>query len=87
VEIRPEALTAKGVRRVWNIDGMTRFLAAVLAAFVLGTMAIVAAPVAIAKPHEPVQCTPVGVTKKPDGSVWAVEDCDGEKIHYRLPDK
>jgi hypothetical protein len=47
-------------------------------------MPIVAAPVAIAKPHEPVQCSPVGVTTKPDGSVWAIEDCNGDKIEYRF---
>jgi hypothetical protein len=65
---------------------MTKFVARVaLAAFMLGTIPIVLnAPVAIAKPHSPVDRVPVGVTTKPDGSVWAVEDCDGGKIEYRF---
>lgn len=63
---------------------MTRLIARVALAVVLGTMPIVAAPVAIAGPHDPVHCSPVGVTTKPDGSVWAIEDCNGDKIEYRF---
>jgi hypothetical protein len=84
---------------VWNNRRMTRLIARVVLVAFVGMIPIVLdAPAAMAsvrltaqlsanKPHEPVPCTPLGVTKKPDGSVWAVEECDGEKIHYRLPDK
>jgi hypothetical protein len=63
---------------------MAKFLAcAVLATFVV-MMPIMAAPAAIAKPHSPVDCVPVGVTTKPDGSVWAIEDCNGDEIQHRM---
>jgi hypothetical protein len=70
---------------VWSSGPMTKFVARALIAVVLGMIPIVLdAPAAIAKPHSPVDCVPVGVTTKPDGSVWAVEDCDGGKIEYRF---
>jgi hypothetical protein len=68
-----------------TINGMTRLVArAVVAAFVGMIPIVLDAPVAIAKPHSPMDCVPVGVTTKPDGSVWAVEDCEGGKIEYRF---
>ncbi|KAA0024735.1 hypothetical protein [Antrihabitans cavernicola] len=32
----------------------------------------------------PMECVPVGVTRDADGTVWAVEDCGGGIISYRL---
>lgn len=63
---------------------MIKFLARIAIAALVAMMPIMAAPVAIAKPNEPVQCVPEGVEKKPDGSVWAVERCDGQKILTRM---
>jgi hypothetical protein len=58
---------------MWNTDAMVKFVArALVATFILGTipsMILVDAPTAVAKPHTPVDCEPVGVTKKLDGSV------------------
>jgi hypothetical protein len=69
---------------VWNSDGMVKYVARAAVAAFAGILAIRAAPVAMAGPHDPVQCTPVGVTTKPDGSVWAIEDCNGDQIQYRF---
>jgi hypothetical protein len=64
---------------------MTGFLARVALVIFAGMVPIVLdTPDAMAKPHEPVQCIPVGVTTKPDGSVWAIEDCNGDEIQYRF---
>jgi hypothetical protein len=64
---------------------MTRLLARIVLAAFVGMIPIVLdAPAAIAMPHSPMDCVPVGVTTKPDGSVWAVEDCAGGKIEYRF---
>jgi hypothetical protein len=69
---------------MWNNRRMTRLIARVAFAAFVGMIPIMAAPVAMAGPHDPVQCTPVGVTTKPDGSVWAIEDCNGDQIQYRF---
>ena len=69
--------------------------AVAVGAFMFGTIPVpilVDAPASTAqmsvnKPHTPIDCVPVGVTTKPDGSVWAVENCNGDEIHYRLPTK
>ena len=59
-----------------DIDGTTKFLARIVFAAFIGMIPIVLdAPAAIAKPHSPMDCVPVGVTTKPDGSVWAVSGC------------
>jgi hypothetical protein len=73
---------------MWNTDVMVKFVArALVVVFTFGTipsMILVDPPAAVAKPHSPMDCVPVGVTTKPDGSVWAVEDCEGGKIEYRF---
>jgi hypothetical protein len=70
---------------MWNNDAMVKYVARTLtAAFICTVPAMIDAPVAIANPHSPVDCTPVGVTTKPDGSVWAIEDCNGDHIQYRF---
>jgi hypothetical protein len=76
---------------MWNINGMTRFLARVLlAAFAAGTIAIVVdGPAAVAqmaanKPHGGVDCVPVGVTTDSKGVVWALENCNGDIFRHRM---
>jgi hypothetical protein len=63
------------------------------AAFIAGSVpalsVVVDAPAAIAqlsanKPHSPVDCVPVGVTTDSAGIVWALEDCNGDIIRYRM---
>jgi hypothetical protein len=76
---------------------MVRLLArALVAAFILGTissMVLVDAPAAIAqistdKPHGILDdCVPVGVTTRPDGSVWAIENCNGVEVHHIMSKK
>jgi hypothetical protein len=64
---------------------MARLLARVaLAAFVGMIPIVLDAPAAIASPHTPMDCVPVGVTKDSHGVVWAEEDCDGGRIRYRM---
>ena len=73
---------------MWNIDGATKFLARVALAAFVGMMPIVAAPVAIASPHGILDdCVPVGVTTRPDGTVWAIENCHGVELHHILPQR
>jgi hypothetical protein len=67
------------------IDGMTKFLARVAVAAFVGMIPVVLdAPDAIAKPHTPLDCVPVGVTKDHEGIVWADEDCDGVRVQWRM---
>jgi hypothetical protein len=79
---------------MWNIDGVAKFLArAVLVAFVGMIPIVLDAPVAIAqmsanKPHGILDdCVPVGVTTRPDGSVWAIENCHGVEVHHIMSKK
>jgi streptogramin lyase len=64
--------------------------AVAVAVVVVGTIPIVVdAPAAIAqvsvnKLDSPVDCVPVGVTKDPDGTVWALEDCNGDIFKHRM---
>lgn len=78
-----------------TINGMTKFLArAVVAVFILGTLPFVAdLPAAIAhqmridKPNNAPRgdgCVPVGVSKSPNGIVYAIEECHGEKYKTRM---
>lgn len=68
---------------MWNSGRMVRLLARALVAVILGTMTVVAAPMAIASPHN-LDCVPVGVTKDHEGIVWADEDCDGVRVQWRM---
>lgn len=73
---------------MWNSGPVTRLIARALIAAFVGMIPIVAAPVAIAKPHGILDdCVPVGVTTRPDGSVWAIENCHGVEVHHVLPKK
>jgi hypothetical protein len=77
------------------VAAVTKFLArAVLTAFIVGTIpAMIDAPAAIAqmsanKPHGILDdCVPVGVTTRPDGSVWAVENCHGVEVDHIMQRK
>lgn len=53
-------------------------------AFGLTMFASVGVVIAIPVSAAPVECVPVGVTTKVDGSVWAVENCGGGIISYRI---
>jgi hypothetical protein len=68
-----------------NSGRMVRLIArAVLAACIIGAPIALDAPVAIASPHTPLNCVPVGVTKDHEGIVWADEDCDGVRVQWRM---
>jgi hypothetical protein len=70
---------------MWNSGRIIRLIArAVLAACIIGAPIALDAPVAIAKPHNTLDCVPVGVTKDPSGIVWADEDCDGVRVQWRM---
>jgi hypothetical protein len=81
---------------MWNSCGLTRLLArALVAACVIGAPIALDVPTVITqqtrvdkpdkpdKPREPRGdgCVPVGVTKSPNGIVYADEDCHG--VRYR----
>jgi hypothetical protein len=78
-----------------TINGMTKALArAIVAAFVLCPIPVLAytAPaiaeqMRIDKPNNAPRgdgCVPVGVSKSPNGIVYAIEECHGEKYKTRM---
>jgi hypothetical protein len=81
---------------MWNSGAMTKPLARVMcaAAFLFGStpMLMLAAdvPVAQAKSHghgdsgSPDGCVPMGVTKHADGTVWAIEECNGQNYFTKM---
>jgi hypothetical protein len=79
---------------MWNSDRMTRPLArALVAAFVLCPIPVLAytAPaiaerMRVDKPNTSGVdgCVPVGVSKSPNGIVYAIEECHGEKYKTRM---
>jgi hypothetical protein len=93
---QPRSTTTKGVRRMWNGYGVARLLAhALVAVCVIGAPITLDVPTMTAqqmrvdKPDKPGKpggprgdgCVPVGVTKSPNGIVYADEDCHG--VRYR----
>jgi hypothetical protein len=81
-----------------SIDQMVKLRAVFAAAFILGATPALAilvdAPAATAQmpagkhgdSGSPDGCVPMGVTKHPDGTVWAVEKCHGQLYYERMTD-
>lgn len=73
-----------------KIPQLLRTVAA--AVFILGTVPLVivvdtaaaTAQMSANRPHGGVDCVPVGVTTDSKGIVWALEDCNGDIIRYRM---
>lgn len=78
-----------------TINGMAKYLARVaIAACILGAIplvvdmpAVIAQQMRVDRPsNEPRGdgCTPPGVSKSPNGIVYAIEECHGEKYKTRM---